>query len=91
VITNDLQVPGKPTVVNNGSNTFGGTIQGTGSSQPTNYSVTLNGGSTLGHLLNRIDPITLASVAAPPASPGTRSVTITAPGQSAGTLPRSGI
>jgi hypothetical protein len=48
--------------------------------------VTLNGTSTtvLGHLVNRIDPITLTNVAAPPASSGTRSVTITAAGQSAG-------
>src|SRR4030088_1838817 len=31
VITNDLQVPGTPTLVLNGTPTFGGTIQGTGS------------------------------------------------------------
>jgi hypothetical protein len=55
VITNDLQVPGTPTVLLNGSSTFGGTSQGTGSAQPTNYQVTLNGTSTtvLGHLVNQ--------------------------------------
>jgi len=77
VITNDLQVPGVPTLLLNGNPTFGGTIQGTGSSQPTNYQVTLNGATaTLGHLATRNDPISLASVGAPPASQGTRNVTI---------------
>jgi hypothetical protein len=86
VITNDLQVPGTPTLLINGTPTFGGTIQGAGSAQPTNYQVTLNGTSTtvLGHLVTRNDPISLTTVAAPPASTGTRSVTISAPGQSAG-------
>lgn len=85
VITADLQVPGTPTLLLNGNPTFGGTIQGTGSPQPTNFQVTLNGGTTvLGHLVNRTDPIPLASVPAPPASQGTRSVTITAAGQSGG-------
>lgn len=85
VITEDLQVPGTPKLLLNGNPTFGGTVQGTGSSQPTNYQVTLNGGTTvLGHLVTRTDPISLASVPAPPASQGTRNVTITAPGQSAG-------
>lgn len=74
VITNDLQVPGIPSLVLNGPPVFGGTIQGTGSSQPTNYQVMLNGGTTtLGHLVNRTDPITLVSVSPPPASQGTRA------------------
>ncbi|HEY2973146.1 MAG TPA: PKD domain-containing protein [Pyrinomonadaceae bacterium] len=85
VITEDLQVPGIPALVLNGNPTFGGIIQGAGSPQPTNYQVTLNGDTTvLGHLVTRTDPISLANVPAPPASPGTRNVTITAPGQSAG-------
>jgi hypothetical protein len=88
VLTNDLQVPGTPTLLLNGTPTFGGTIQGTGSAQPTNYQVTLNGTSTtvLGHLVTRTDPISLPSVPAPPASTGTRSVTITAAGQSPGSF-----
>ena len=50
VITNDLQVPGTPTLLLNGNPVFGGTIQGAGSSQPTDYQVTLNGRTTtLGH------------------------------------------
>jgi hypothetical protein len=84
-ITDDLEVPGTPGLLLNGSPHFGGTIQGSGSAQPTNHKVTLNGaGSTLGHLVTRTDPIPLPVVAAPPASTGTRSVTINAAGQRAG-------
>jgi RHS repeat-associated protein len=84
VITTDLMVPGTPQVVLNGTPTFGGTITGTGSAQPTGYQVTLNSGSTLGHLLTRVDAITLPTVATPPTGSGTRDVTINTPGQSPG-------
>src|SRR5258708_16690550 len=43
VITGDLLVPGTPKLLLNGSPNFGGTIQGTGNTQPTNYQVTING------------------------------------------------
>jgi hypothetical protein len=52
----------------NGNPNFGGTVQGSGSTQPTNYQVTLNGNATLGRLVNRLDPIQLPAVAAPPAN-----------------------
>jgi RHS repeat-associated protein len=84
VITSDLLVPGTPQVVLNGTPNFGGTITGSGSAQPTGYQVTLNSGSTLGHLLTRVDPITLPTVATPPNATGTRDVTINTPGQSPG-------
>ena len=84
VVTGDLLVPGTPTVRRNGNPNFGGTVVGTGSAQPSGYTVTLNSGSTLGHLVTRTDPISLADVAAPPASQGTRSVTLNSPTQSPG-------
>lgn len=84
VITGDLLVPGTPTVQVNGSPNFGGTVQGTGSAQPTNYQVTINGGAQLGHLVRRTDPITMPTVAAPPASTGTRDVTLNNASQSPG-------
>ena len=84
VITQDLLVPGTPALVQNGTSTFGGTITGTGSATPTNYQVTLNSGITLGKLRNRVDPITIANVPAPPAPTGTRSVTLNTPNQSIG-------
>jgi RHS repeat-associated protein len=83
-ITGDLFVPGTPTVKLNGSPNYGGTINGTGSTQPTGYLVTLNGGATLGRLVKRTDPITLDAVAAPPAAQGTRNVSINSAGQSPG-------
>jgi len=83
-ITGDLFVPGTPTVKLNGSSSYGGTISGTGSTQPTGYFVTLNGGATLGRVVKRTDPITLDVVSAPPAPQGTRNVTINSAGQSIG-------
>src|SRR5258708_31293735 len=49
-ITSDLRVPGTPSVNINGTPTFGGTVTSGGSAQPTGSSITLNSGSTLGHL-----------------------------------------
>ncbi|HEV7744529.1 MAG TPA: hypothetical protein VGO56_06010 [Pyrinomonadaceae bacterium] len=84
VLTGDLLVPGVPTVHLNGSPTFGGTVPGSGSAQPTNYQVTINGGAQLGHLVTRTDPGTMPNVAAPPASTGTRDVTLNNSSQSPG-------
>jgi hypothetical protein len=84
-ITGDLLVPGTPTLkINGSSSTFGGTVEGTGSSTPTGYTITLNGNSRLGHLRTRIDPIAFPIVAAPPAPAGTRSVSLNNSGQSPG-------
>jgi hypothetical protein len=83
-ITGDLLVPGTPSVVKNGSVTMQGTKVGTGSSQPTGYTVTLNGPCSLRYLRTRTDPATMPTVALPPAPTGTRSVTLTAAGQNPG-------
>src|SRR2546423_1847868 len=83
-VTGDLLVPGSPTIRINGIASFGGTVNGNGSIQPTGYFVTLKNGSSLGRLVKRTDPIRLVDVSAPPASLGTRSVSINSPGQSAG-------
>ena len=79
----DLE-PGTPSVVKNGSVTMQGTIVGTGSSQPTGYTVTLNGPCSLRYLRTRVDPVTMPPVAAPAPPKGTRSVTMTKAGQSPG-------
>lgn len=84
VITGDLLVPGTPTVVRNGQTTFGGVVQGSGSPQPSNYQVILNGGAQLGRLFTRTDAVGMPTVGAPPASTGTRDVVINSAGQSAG-------
>jgi hypothetical protein len=43
VVTGDLLVPGTPTVQFGGNPIYGGTLQGTGSTQPSNYAVTGDG------------------------------------------------
>jgi hypothetical protein len=83
-LTGDLFAPGTPTVKQNGHPTFGGTVQGSGSTQPSNYQITLNGNAQLGRVVTRTDPVAMPPVAAPPASTGTRDVTLNNSGQSAG-------
>lgn len=84
VITSALLVPGTPQLRLNGNPNFGGTVEGTGSPQPSGYRVTLNGNVMLGRLVTRVDPILLATVAPPPQAAGTRNVVITQPGQDSG-------
>lgn len=83
-ILGDLLVPGRPTVRLNGKPVYGGTLEGDGAANPTNHTVTLNGGSKLGHVINRTDPIALTTVSAPPRSTGTRSISLNKAGQSPG-------
>ena len=86
VITGDLLVPGTPTLIKNGQYTFGGVIVGTGSASPSNYQVILNGSVTLGHLRTRTNPVAIPAWPPVPSPTGTRTVTITAAGQSAGSF-----
>lgn len=85
VITSDLLVPGTPSIQINGTPNYQGTVDGTGSTTPTGYGVTINSGAQVRHVVRRTNPVALTSVPVPPASTGTRSVTINSPGQSAGT------
>jgi IgGFc binding protein/Big-like domain-containing protein len=86
-ITGDLFVPGTPTLIKTGSPTFGGTIVGNGSASPSNYQVILNGsGTRLGHLRTRTNPVAISGLPAVPTPTGTRMVTITSAGQSAGSF-----
>jgi O-glycosyl hydrolase len=83
-IVGDLLTPGTPQVRLNGSPAFGGTLVGPGAATPSGYTITLNGGAALRHLVQRIDPLTLPVVAAPPEPAGTRSVSLNSAGQDAG-------
>ena len=83
-VTVALLVPGTPDVRLNGNPTYGGTVPGTGSANPTGYRVTLNGNASLGHLVTRSDPIPMPPVDQPPAPTGTRDVTLNQPGASPG-------
>ncbi len=83
-ISGDLLVPGMPNVLLNGSPNYGGTIDGNGSETPANYTVILNSGITLGHIVRRTDPAPLPTVNAPVMPTGSRSVTLNNPGESVG-------
>lgn len=83
-ITGDLLVPGAPTVRINGNPAYAGTLDGTGAAAPSNYTITLNGGASLRHVVRRTDPLALAPVPTSPAPTGTRSVNVNNAGQSAG-------
>lgn len=83
-ITGDLFVPGTPAVVLNGSPAYGGTLDGTGSTEPSGYTITLSSNSALGHVVRRTDPLALPTVNAPAAPAGTRSVTLKNSSQSVG-------
>jgi rhamnogalacturonan endolyase len=84
VITNDLLVPGTPEVKVVGNSTIGSTIDGSGSDQPSNYKVTLNGKAQVGRLVQRTDAVAMPSVAGPPASTATRDVSINNSSQTPG-------
>ena len=83
-ITGDLFAPGLPNVILNGSPNYGGTLDGSGAATPTNYTVTLNSNTTLGHVVRRTDPVPLPTVTAPTAPAGTRNVTLNNPSDPVG-------
>ncbi|HEU4932964.1 MAG TPA: immunoglobulin domain-containing protein, partial [Pyrinomonadaceae bacterium] len=83
-VTGDLFVPGTPTVVLNGSPAYGGTLDGTGSTEPSGYTITLSNNSALDHVVRRTDPLALPTVDAPLAPTGTRSVTLRNSSQTVG-------
>jgi RHS repeat-associated protein len=84
VVTGDLLVPGTPAISFNGNPSYGGTLQGSGSAQPTNYGITGNGQFSLRHVIVHTNPIALPSVPVPPQSTGTRDVVLSSSTQSAG-------
>lgn len=82
-LSGDLLVPGTPSLLVNGSPTYG-VKDGVGSATPTNYTLTLGGGAVVRYIVRHVDAIDLPTVAAPPAPAGTRNVTLKRAGQSAG-------
>ncbi len=84
LVLGDLLVPGTPVVNLNGKPVFGGTVEAAGTAAPTNYTVTLSGNAVLRNLVRRVNAVALPVVAAPPASSGTRNVSLTSAGQSPG-------
>lgn len=83
-VIGDLLVPGSPTVHVVGHPTFGGVVEGTGSSEPSDYAVTLVGSVRLDRLITRSDPLALPAPIPPPTPSGTRDLTITRAGTDLG-------
>ena len=84
IVTGDILVPGLPTVHLNGKPKFLGTFDLDGAATPSNHQITLNGGASLAHVVRRVDPVPLTTVAAPALPAGARIVTVTVPGQAIG-------
>jgi hypothetical protein len=85
-VSGDFLVPGTPTVRLNGSPTYGGTTDSVGSASPAGYSVTLNGGAALRHVVRRVDALPFPTVAPPPSPAGTRDVVLNNAGQTPGSF-----
>jgi polygalacturonase/pectin methylesterase-like acyl-CoA thioesterase len=79
LMTGDLLVPGTPKVSLVAGSTYGGTIVDGGTVNEPAYTVTINRGASLRHVVTKVDPITLPTVATSPTTTGTRTVTLTAP------------
>lgn len=87
-ISGDLLVPGSPALKLSGTGiAFGGAVPGSGNVGPTNYTITLDSGSRLGHVITRTDPRSLPAVAPAPSPTGTRSVSLNRADQAVGDFP----
>ncbi len=81
-VTGNLYVIGSPTVQLNGSPTYGGTQDGTGTATPTSYSITLNSAASLAHVVRRTNAATWPTIATVPSPSASASVTVTSASQS---------
>lgn len=86
LITGDLQVPGTPEVRVQGNPAFGGTVDSTGSANPSNYRVIINSNSTLRKVIRRVNPTPLPPLVNVTAPTGTRRIVISRVGESPGSF-----
>jgi RHS repeat-associated protein len=83
-ITEDLLVPGTPTVTTGGALSFAGVVIGSGSAEPSGYHIRLSGNAALRYVFTRTDPVNPSPVTAPPDPIGTRDVALSHSGESYG-------
>ncbi len=83
-ISDDLLVPGTPSVAVTGAAIYAGVRDGGGSATPDNYNLTLAGRAVVRYVVRRTDPVPLAAVNAPPLPSGTRDVALRSANDSAG-------
>jgi hypothetical protein len=76
MLSGDLLLPGLPVLQVHGSPTLAGVRSGLGAATPDDYAVTINQGAVLRYVVNRVDAVTLPTVALPPLPSGTRDVTL---------------
>lgn len=82
VLTGDIIIAGTPSININGNPTYNGTVVGTGASTPSGYSINVNSGVTLRHIMTRTDPITFPTVGTPTSPTGNKNIVLNA-GQAA--------
>ena len=85
-ITRDLLVPGTPAVVAGPQASYAGTVDGSGSTTPSGYQISLNGNAAVRNVVQRTDPVSFPTVTAPATPAGTRIVTIAVPTDSPGSF-----
>lgn len=83
-ITSDLLVPGTPAITATDSSNYGGTVEGTESAQPSDYTLNISGRARVRHVVTRTDPIELENVPLPPSPAGARDVELRRAGESIG-------
>ena len=83
-ISGDLLVPGTPTVSQHGRSHYGGTIDGVGATEPSNYRVMIGSGVSLRHVIRRTDPVALPVIAPPDLPVGTRDLVLRFSGDGVG-------
>lgn len=83
-ISGDLLVPGTPTLALHGMPMIAGTYDAPGLDSPSNYTVSLEGGSIIRYLVRRIDAQSLPTVPPPLSPTGTRDVVLNLENPTAG-------
>jgi hypothetical protein len=83
-ITSDLLVPGTPVVLHSAPASYAGTLLGTENPEPSDYAITITGSAELRHVVARTNPVQLENVSTPPASIGTRDVSLNQAGEQIG-------
>ncbi len=75
-LNGDIYLPGTPDLQVKGKASYEGIIEGTGNTEPSDYSLILKGKVSVGNINTRTDPVLLSQVQPPPDPTGTRKVVL---------------
>ncbi|MEJ2627388.1 MAG: PKD domain-containing protein, partial [bacterium] len=84
LLQGDLLVPGTPSISVQEQAQYTGIQEGSGSTEPSGYTITLRGNASVGWIRTRTDPVDMPQVVPPAAPAGTRYVNLNQPGDSPG-------